>query len=179
MPPPESEAQIEVVPYNPLWPSMFLDEQSVLQVVLAPWLVGEVEHVGSTAVPGLAAKPVIDIMAPVHTLAASQGALEAAKSIGYVYYPYKQTEMRWFCKPSAAHRTHHLHIVPLASKLWHERLAFRDALRSNPQLAQAYAMLKFRLAEQYRNDREAYTEAKAPFIHAALQASCAGNPSAA
>ena len=87
--------------------------------------------------------------------------------------------MHWFCKPSAAHRTHHLHIVPVASELWHQRLAFRDALRSHPQLAQAYALLKLRLAEQYKNDREAYTEAKAPFIDAALQACYGGRPSAA
>ena len=179
MPSSEPEAQVEVVPYNPLWPGMFLEEQSVLQAVLAPWLVGKVEHVGSTAVPGLAAKPVIDIMAPVRTLAESQGAVEAARTVGYLYYPYKPTEMHWFCKPSPAHRTHHLHIVPVASELWHQRLVFRDALRSNPPLAQAYAMLKLRLAEQYKNDREAYTEAKAPFIHAAVQAADARRPSAA
>jgi GrpB-like predicted nucleotidyltransferase (UPF0157 family) len=98
---------------------MFLEEQSVLQAVLAPWLVGKVEHVGSTAVPGIAAKPVIDIMAPVRTLAESKGAIEAVKALGYLYYPYKPTGMHWFCKPSAAYRTHHLHIVPVASELWH------------------------------------------------------------
>lgn len=85
----EPEAQIEVVPYNPAWPGMFLVEQSVLREVLAPWLVGELEHVGSTAVPGLAAKPVIDIMAPVGSLVTSRAAIEAAESVGYLYFPYK------------------------------------------------------------------------------------------
>jgi GrpB-like predicted nucleotidyltransferase (UPF0157 family) len=178
MPSSEPDALIEVVPYDPLWPSRFLEEQSVLEAALAPWLVGKVEHVGSTAVPGLAAKPVIDIMAPVSTLDDSKDAIEAAKGVGYLYHPYKPTEMHWFCKPSAAHRTHHLHIVPVASELWQQRLAFRDALRRNPQLAQAYALLKLRLAQQYKHDREAYTDAKAPFINAALQASAAGRPNA-
>ena len=148
---------------------MFLAEQSILREVLAPWLVGELEHVGSTAVPGLAAKPVIDIMAPVGSLVTSRAAIEAAASVGYLYFPYKPSEMHWFCKPSPAHRTHHLHIVPLASELWRQRLTFRDALRINAALAQEYALLKLRLAEQFRNDREAYTEAKAPFILSVLQ----------
>ena len=177
--PSKPEARVNVVPYDPAWPSKFLEEQAVLQVALAPWLAGEIEHVGSTAVPGLAAKPVIDIMAPVLSLAESRAAIEAVKGVGYKYYPYKPTEMHWFCKPSPAHRTHHLHVVPVAKELWHQRLAFRDALRSSPALAQAYAVLKLRLAEQYRSNREGYTEAKAPFIQAALQAACAGRASAA
>lgn len=150
--------------YDPDWPGMFHAEQRLLVEVLAPWLAGPVEHIGSTAVPGLAAKPVIDIMAPVHSLAGSMAALDAAGALGYLYHPYKPGQMHWFCKPSPAHRTHHLHLVPLGSALWHQRLAFRDALRGSAELAARYAVLKRGLAAQYRHDREGYTEAKGAFI---------------
>ena len=155
---------ISIIEYNPNWPVQFLIERDILQTVLSKWLVGDIEHIGSTAVPGLAAKPVIDIMAPVASLEGSWGAFKAAESVGYCFYPYKPDEMYWFCKPSPELRTHHLHIVPLGSQTWVERLAFRDALRQNPELAQEYDALKRRLAQDFANDREAYTDAKAPFI---------------
>jgi GrpB-like predicted nucleotidyltransferase (UPF0157 family) len=72
--------------------------------------------------------------------------------------------MHWFCKPSPSYRTHHLHLIPHKGNLWNERLAFRDALRQNSMLASDYARLKLQLATQFRFDREAYTEAKSPFV---------------
>lgn len=159
---------VEIVGYDESWPAKFEAERALLEEVLAPWLTGAIEHIGITAVPGLPAKPVIDIMAPVHTLDTSRPAIEAAASVGYVYYPYKAEVMHWFCKPSPHLRTHHLHLVPFASPLWEQRLRFRDALRQNPALAAEYAALKLRLAQQFRLDREAYTEAKAPFVHRVL-----------
>ncbi len=159
---------IEIIEYNAAWPAQFLAERTILQTALAPWLIGDIEHIGSTSVIGLAAKPVIDIMAPVASLEASQDAIAAAQAVGYCFYPYKPDEMHWFCKPSPEVRTHHLHLVPLGSRTWVERLAFRDALRQNPALAQEYAALKHRLAQDFANDREAYTDAKAPFIKRVL-----------
>lgn len=159
---------IEVLPYDPAWPDRFEHERRRLQAALAPWLIGPIEHIGSTAVPALPAKPVIDIMAPVHSLAASRPAIEAAAAIGYLHAPYKADVMHWLCKPSPALRTHHLHLVPFDSPLWRERLAFRDALRSQPALAAEYAALKLRLAQQHRDDREAYTDAKTPFVQGVL-----------
>jgi len=91
-------------------------------------------------------------------------------SAGYLYAPYKADAMHWFCKPSPSMRTHHLHLIPLGSPLWRERLAFRDALRADPEVAAAYAALKLRLALEFRDDREAYTEAKTAFILKTLQA---------
>lgn len=155
---------IEIVEYNPAWPAQFLAERTILQTALAPWLIGDIEHIGSTSVIGLAAKPVIDIMAPVASLEGSRDAIAAAEAAGYSFYPYKPDEMHWFCKPSPEVRTHHLHLVPLGSRTWVERLAFRDALRQNPALAQEYTALKQCLATEFGNDREAYTDAKAPFI---------------
>jgi GrpB-like predicted nucleotidyltransferase (UPF0157 family) len=162
MPPPEEP--VTLTAYDELWPERFAEEHATLSRVLDKWLVGAIEHVGSTAVPGLIAKPVIDIMAGVESLEASRGAITAAGKIGYCYFPYKADSMHWFCKPSPSHRTHHLHLVPFESRLWLERLAFRDYLRTHSEIASEYAELKHRLAEQYRFDREAYTEAKSPFI---------------
>ena len=158
------EAQIIVVPYNTSWPEQFEAERRVLSELLHPWLAGEIEHVGSTSVPSLAAKPVIDIMAPVTTLQESRPAIEALKQLDYCYSDYKPDLMHWFCKPSPQVRTHHLHLVPIDSSVWAERLAFRNALRADNRLAEKYAALKQRLAAQFRDNREAYTEAKTPFI---------------
>jgi GrpB-like predicted nucleotidyltransferase (UPF0157 family) len=177
--PTPEDAPIAVVPYSAAWPGQFAAEAQVLQVALEPWLVAEVEHIGSTAVVGLSAKPVIDIMAPVRDLASSSQAIEAAQSVGYCYYPYKPDQMHWFCKPSPAARTHHLHLIPWRSQLWQERLAFRDSLRKSSSLAQQYERLKLELAARYPLDREAYTEAKAPFIASVLSARRAKLPSAA
>jgi GrpB-like predicted nucleotidyltransferase (UPF0157 family) len=158
------EAPVLVVPYDLSWPVKFEAERAVLEKLLAQWLVGSIEHVGSTAVVGLVAKPVIDIMAGVESLVASEPAKEVLRDHGYCYADYKTDVMHWFCKPSFEFRTHHLHLVPFRSALWHERLAFRDLLRSNPVVAKEYEAFKLTLAKEFEFDREAYTEAKSPFI---------------
>ena len=158
------DAPIELAPYSAVWPQLFDEEEKLLAAALQPWLVGVIEHIGSTAIPGILAKPVIDIMAPVHGLEVALPAIEALRSLNYVYFPYKPEEMHWFCKPSPEHRTHHLHLVPRGSASWHRRLAFRNALRRDPNLAAEYEALKLRLAAIHRNDRDAYTEAKRHFI---------------
>jgi len=136
--------------------------------VLAPWLAGPIEHIGSTAVPGLVAKPVIDIMAAVESLDASRPALAAVAALHYVYFPYRAEIMHWLCKPSDEVRTHHLHLVPYGSALWRERLTFRDRLRADPRVAAEYAALKLSLAAKYEFDREAYTNAKESFVRRIL-----------
>ena len=132
--------------------------------MLAAWLIGPIEHIGSTAIPGLASKPVIDIMAGVRTLEGSRPAIASAVELGYCYAPYQPDLEHWFCKPSPALRTHHLHLVPVGSPQWVGPLAFRDYLRTHPAVAAEYEALKRDLAQQYHFDREAYTEAKRPFI---------------
>lgn len=159
-----SEAPVVIVPYDPAWPTKFEEEAAILRHRLAPWLVGPVEHIGSTAVPGLAAKPVIDIMAGIQTLEASRPAIAVATDLGYCYWPYQADLEHWFCKPSAAHRTHHLHLIPIGSEQWLRAIGFRDHLRAHPETARSYAALKERLASEHHLDREAYTDAKRPFI---------------
>jgi GrpB-like predicted nucleotidyltransferase (UPF0157 family) len=158
------EAPVEIVAYDPAWPARFAGERYVLSDALADWLAAPIEHMGSTAIPGLAAKAVVDILAPVHSLEASRPAIAAAARLGYCYFPYQPDQRHWFCKPSAAFRLFHLHLVPLGSLQWRRPLAFRDYLRARPEVAAEYEALKRELAARHRLDREAYTEAKRPCI---------------
>ena len=162
--PDTEDAPIHIAAYDPRWPALFEAERQLLAGVLGRWLVGPIEHVGSTAVPGLSAKPVVDIMAAVESLDGCRKAITSLRTVGYRYAPYRTDVMHWFCKPGFAARTHHLHLVPYRSPLWTERIAFRDLLREQPAIARDYAALKHQLAEAHRFDREAYTEAKGPFI---------------
>lgn len=160
----DGEAPIEIVPYDPAWPGQFDEERRKLLEAIGPWLAGPVEHIGSTAIPGLSAKPVIDIMAGVASLGASRPALAPLAALDYCYFPYRPDDEHWFCKPSPAYRTHHLHLVPIESPHWAGAIAFRDYLRTHADTAAEYEELKKRLALQFRLDREAYTDAKGPFI---------------
>ena len=167
--PGHTEAPIELADYDPTWPIRFEAEAAALRASLQPWLAGPIEHIGSTAVVGLLAKPVIDMMAAVESLSASEPARAAVAKLGYHYAPYRPDVMHWFCKPGLTFRTHHLHLVPYVSPLWQERLAFRDGLRASAELVREYAVLKRQLAERYPLDREAYTDAKGPFVRRVLQ----------
>jgi GrpB-like predicted nucleotidyltransferase (UPF0157 family) len=165
-----NDAPIQIAPYDQEWPVRFEAERQLLIGAIGAWLVaGSIEHIGSTAIPGLDAKPVIDIMAGVESLDGSRTALPLLEHHHYCYAPYRTEVMHWFCKPSPAQRTHHLHLVPFGSPLWIEQLAFRDYLRTHPDVAMEYAALKLRLAEAHRLDREAYTNAKAPFVQRVIQ----------
>jgi GrpB-like predicted nucleotidyltransferase (UPF0157 family) len=164
------DAPVELAEYDSTWPEKFELERQALAKVLGAWLAGPIEHVGSTAVHGLAAKPVIDIMFAVEGLEESRGAIAAAETLQYNYSPYKTESMHWFCKPTPEYRTHHLHLVPYGSWLWNARLCFRDELRDSDAFANDYLALKQQLAQQHRNDREAYTEGKSEFIRSVLSA---------
>lgn len=161
--------KVQLSEYQNEWPELFKREKSILLVELDPWLWGSIEHVGSTAVPGLKAKPIIDIMAGVRDLDSSTEAINVLQGIGYCHYPYKAEVMHWFCKPSPEYRTHHLHLVPYDSALWRERIKFRDILLGNDDIALKYEQLKASLAEGLSDDRESYTERKWPFIQEVLR----------
>lgn len=163
------EAAVELVAYDSAWPVLFEQESRELRRVLDAWLTGPIEHIGSTAVPGICAKPVIDIMAGVRDLETSRPAIEAAATMGYCYSPYQPDVRHWFCKPSLMFRTHHLHLVPVDSPQWVRPIAFREYLRTHPDVAAEYDSVKRALASQFRLDREAYTKAKSPFIDAVTE----------
>ena len=166
-----AQAPIELSEYSFEWPAKFEAEKNRLLSLVGEYNYGSIEHVGSTAVPGLIAKPVIDIMFGIKSLEEARSAIEILSNNGYCYFPYKGDVMHWFCRPSNEFRTHHLHLVPYEGPLWKERIQFRDALRSDISLAAEYAELKSRLAIQHKSDREKYTLEKWPFINKVL--SCA------
>ena len=143
---------------------ILLDERTLIQKTLGDWVVGGVEHVGSTSVPGMTAKPIIDIMVGVKSLQESKACIPLLEEIGYGYADYKKEIMHWFCKPSPMHREFHLYLMEYGAPEWKERIKFRDILRSDSAVAAEYINLKQDLASKFHNDREAYTEAKAEFV---------------
>jgi GrpB-like predicted nucleotidyltransferase (UPF0157 family)/RimJ/RimL family protein N-acetyltransferase len=154
------DGRVELVAYDPAWPALYETERERLAPLLEAL---EIHHIGSTAVPGLLAKPIIDIVALVEDLDAPIAALIGS---GYQYaraFNVTLSHRRFLCYPTASHRTHHLHLVDDRPEL-ERRLYFRDRLRAEPALAAEYVALKCALAVRYPEDREAYTEAKAPFI---------------
>ena len=165
-----ARAPIILEDFDSSWSEKFEVEKEHLYSLIGDWNFGGVEHVGSTAVEGMVAKPVIDVMFGVKSLVESRPAITVLSNNGYEYWPYKEEVMHWFCKPSDAFRTHHLHLIPYQSELWNQRIKFRDILRNNPKVAAEYAKLKRDLASKYRNDREAYTDLKWPFIQSIIQA---------
>jgi GrpB-like predicted nucleotidyltransferase (UPF0157 family) len=164
---PNQQEAIHLVSYDPSWPSRFETEHRLLTETLGDWVQGGIHHVGSTAVPGLAAKPVIDIMIGVRNLEQARACIPILDRVGYCYFPYRDY-MHWFCKPSPYHRTHHLYLMEPAGPHWQARLAFRDHMRRNPEARAEYERLKFRLATAFRNDREAYTDGKKEFVNAVV-----------
>jgi GrpB-like predicted nucleotidyltransferase (UPF0157 family) len=163
-----NDEPVRLTPYDPAWPDAFERERVALEEAIGAWVVGGIHHVGSTAVPGLEAKPIVDILVGIEDLESSRGCFEPLAALEYLYAPFRSDEMHWFCKPRPERRTHHLHLVPTGSRRYAEELAFRDLLRAEPQVAGAYAALKRELAQRFPDDREAYTNAKSDFIRRAL-----------
>jgi GrpB-like predicted nucleotidyltransferase (UPF0157 family) len=160
------DESIVLVQYDPEWPSRFETERALLARVLAPWLTGGIHHVGATAVPGLAAKPMIDIVAGVRDLDESRAAFDPLREEGYLHAPHRPGIAHHFAKPSArlSEATHGVHLTEPGSDLWRERLSFRDALRADAALAAEYEALKLRLAQEHRNDISSYTAGKRVFV---------------
>jgi GrpB-like predicted nucleotidyltransferase (UPF0157 family) len=156
---------IDVVAYDPDWPRRFEAERAELERLLTPWLVQGVHHIGSTSVPGLSAKPIIDMMAGVRDLAEARAAVVVLEEHGYRHAPHRPTA-HWFHKPQSpvlAEQTHALHLTEPGSDLWLERLTFRDALRADSGLRDEYEALKLRLAGTHEDIR-AYTADKRDFV---------------
>jgi GrpB-like predicted nucleotidyltransferase (UPF0157 family) len=165
----DADEPVHVSPYDPEWPVRFEDERHRLQQALGEFVTSGIHHVGSTSVPGLDAKPVIDIMAGVADLESTRPCIALVAPLGYLYAPYRADEMHWFCKPHPSRRTHHLHLVPVTSARFDDELRFRDYLRSHRQARAEYARLKHDLAVQFRRDRDAYTHAKTAFVQDILR----------
>jgi GrpB-like predicted nucleotidyltransferase (UPF0157 family) len=162
---------IAVVPYDPHWPDLFNQEKAHLLSCLPKTLVKRIEHFGSTAVPGLLAKPIVDMFVEVTSLDETrQKAPLILEPKGYDYFwrPIWGDDTppfyAFFIKRDAGgNRTHHIHLVEAHFELW-DRLLFRDYLIEHPHVAKAYGNLKRNLSNVHTNDRIAYTEAKTEFI---------------
>jgi [ribosomal protein S5]-alanine N-acetyltransferase len=163
---------VRIIEPDPSWPRLAATLQVDLAPRLAPYLDGPIEHVGSTAVPGLPAKPVIDLLAPVRSLQPIEDAEVALSGTGWHLVPPDLDDRSWrrlFVLPDGARRVAHLHLVEAAHPKAQEELRFRDLLRVRPDLARIYAEVKRFAASTYEYDREAYTAAKAGVIRAMLE----------
>ncbi|POZ63802.1 GrpB family protein [Chromobacterium alticapitis] len=165
---------IEIQPYHPAWPQRFATEAAKLRAALGTLAdQAVIEHIGSTAVPGLAAKPVIDIMLGLPRLSDLEPYFPALSAIGFHHQPQMAAAMperHYFTQPALPPRQLHLHAVALDSDFWRDKLWFRDALRADSPLSASYAALKQELAKRYGDDRAGYTDAKSGFINEALAA---------
>lgn len=162
---------IEIVSYDPRWPDLFEMERISLIPAFGDHLCC-IEHIGSTAVPGLAAKPVIDILVGVRKIADSPAFIPALEGMGYDYIPRHEMifpERRYLHRIVEGKHTHHLHIVEPDSKFFKDQILFRDHLRNHPADAARYAELKYALAGKFQNNREAYTDGKSELIQQILQ----------
>lgn len=151
--------------YNPAWALAFEQEKELLIKSLGSKNL-KIEHIGSTSVPGLAAKPIIDMVAAVDSFESVQTFVKPLQQIGYEYMPQRMfADRKFFPKGPETCRTHHLNFVLKDDpEQWQRPIAFRDYLKSHPKTRDAYARLKQKLAKEYPDNREAYTKAKARFI---------------
>jgi len=172
--------EIALVEYSPLWPEQFKAEAARIHAALGDSVVA-IEHFGSTAIPGLAAKPILDMLVAVRSLPeARTRAVPALEALGYAYWPTDPAPDRlFFVKglPPNGPRTHHVHVVDLSvshdprlgESTFADRLLFRDYLRAHSEEAERYAALKHSLLAQFSEDREAYTSGKTEYVYSVMQ----------
>ena len=164
------DQSIELVAYDPSWQARFVEQQTHLTMILKPWLAGEIEHVGSTSVPGLRSKPTVDILAPVQSLAASRAAIPILERDGWLFWPDdpNQDYRLWFLRPNPAARTYHLQIIRHDHPSFRALIGLRDVLRRDLKTRDAYSTLKADLASMHQSDRNAYSNAKTEFVQPIL-----------
>jgi len=167
---PPLAAPILIADYDPRWPEIYEAEKERILDAIGRWLA-DIRHVGSTAVPGLAAKPTIDVMPGLRSLDDALPCIAPLGALGYEYRPELESELperRYFDKPAGSEwrglRKFHLHMVETSSDFWRRHILFRDYLREHPEVAREYESLKRELAARYGADREGYTGAKTAFI---------------
>ncbi len=166
-----------IVPYDLNWAKLYEIEREDIVARIGEY-IQDIQHMGSTSVEGLAAKPIIDIMIGIRTLEDAKHCIPPLELVGYEYVPEFEKDLpmrRYLRKSTDGVRTHHIHMVERSSDFWNKHITFRDILRSNTSIRDEYATLKYRLSEAYRIDREGYTDAKTDFIETALSTHKIGN----
>ncbi|NQX71688.1 GrpB family protein [Paenibacillus alba] len=163
------EKPVVIEEYNEEWSFKYQQEERGIKEILGVIAIA-IEHIGSTSVPGLGAKPIIDFMVGINDLKEVEKFIEPLSKIGYEHVYHKEfPNRRFFRKGQWRAGTHHLHIYNYGSEEWKNNILFRDYLRTHPDVLKQYNQLKKELAEKYRNDRVAYTNAKHPFIIDVIQ----------
>jgi GrpB-like predicted nucleotidyltransferase (UPF0157 family) len=162
-----NEEPIEIVPYDRTWLARFENEKGAIKAALCDVAI-EVHHIGSTAVRGLAAKPIIDILVAVESFDSRPAFESALHSLGYVDVPHSDDARRLFFKKGVP-RAYHVHVVKLNGQVYREHILFRDILASDPSVRAEYERLKMNLASRFRDDRVAYTDAKNEFIQRSIE----------
>lgn len=157
---------IRIVPYDPEWPRIYAAERERLVAAVGELFL-DIQHVGSTSVPGLAAKPIIDIAAAVRDFDEAAACVAPIVALGYAYRGENGIPRRRYFDGGDP-ILFHLHVLEVGGLDWHEHLLFRDYLRDHPEAAREYARLKEDLAARYAGDRLGYTEAKGSFIRRVL-----------
>ena len=158
--------RVRLVDYTERWPELYRREEALLRVALGD-LALDIQHVGSTAVPGLRAKPILDIAVGIAQLDAALACRAPLAPLGYEYADWANIPDDYVFGKGRA-RTHLVHVVAHGGTRWNAYLCFRDALRADPALAREYEALKLRLSEQHGERRGDYTAAKASFIQAVV-----------
>lgn len=159
--------EISISDHNPAWADMYSEESGRIWNALRP-RVRDIQHVGSTAVPGMAAKPIIDILVATDDIVSERDAIIGELvQLGYVNEPHEDDSERLFFRKGSP-RTHHLHVVRFRSWAYWEHIMFRDFLIDHPLSAEEYECLKYVLAERHRTDREGYVNGKGPFVEGVL-----------
>ncbi len=162
--------QVRLVPYDPAWPAAYEREAQRLRRALGDRVLATA-HIGSTAVPGMSAKPLLDLMAAIPTLDTVAELEPLLTALGYVFHPRDSIPDRhFFIAGDSELRRVNLSLVEPDSAFWRDHLAFRDALRTQPETAANYARLKRELATIFPDDRLAYTDAKGEFVRRVLAA---------
>ena len=158
-------ATVVVAEYDPRWPERYQHERERLLHAIGEYVVA-IEHIGSTAVPGLGAKPIIDIMVAIRSLPRDvSGCIEPLSRLGFEYVPRPDfKDSVFFSHGVWGPSTRHLHLTEYGSGFWNEKLLFRDYLRRHAETAAEYLALKRSLAARHAANRTAYTDAKSSFI---------------
>ena len=159
------DGTVKLVPHSSEWQLHFETEKARLQESIGAYVV-DIQHIGSTAIPGIKAKPIIDMMAGLRKPNLWQACVAPLRAMGYEPYtgPVDLPDWHLFIKNQNGRKTHHVHLVPWNGDFWTSRMLFREYLLRHPEVAEKYEELKLRLAKQYPNNRAAYTHDKGDFV---------------
>jgi GrpB-like predicted nucleotidyltransferase (UPF0157 family) len=163
-----ADLPVRLRPYDPQWPVRYESERTALAGAIGSWAAGDIHHVGSTAIPGVDAEPVVDILVGIGSLSAPRACIASLARLDYVLGAPRDVDVQSFFKPSTGWRQYELHLMSAEAERYSEMLAFRDFLRTDRQVAIGYVGLKRELADRHADDRHSYTVAKVDLIQTVL-----------